>query len=1164
MRWALVVLVVLILVGVWVLGFFVPELRWFAELLTAVIVMPAALIVVGLWLHDRTKRARAEEAAKPANEGDGAEALRSDLRARLRKDFGELHRIVGSRGARELPRYLALGTQSSDGGAMLDALGLSRVSASTSSPLPAALERVTGRYDLWSSRHAVVIAHRAPSGAADGKGSAAAVAPKGAAAVALKGEEETERDLWLALLDELRRSRSRPIDGVLITLSVAELLSGDAAKDALGRRLGTRVQNVVERLEMIVPVYLILTKANELPGFVEFWNGFPHPDEVTWGASLSSEDDRVVHEPQRAVERELRTLAQGLHQRLIARLPDEADPVGRLRVLRFPLEFRSLFAPLTQFVAELCRPGPGAERFIFRGFYFVSAPSAPAWPATDAAHRGDRKRTSSPYGRAQPYFLNDLFRSVVLPDRELAKPSENALRRFSRKDLRRSLLALGVSFLVLAPALVSYVRNVDLAATVEAAGKLLASRDPSSVPGTRGDPIEPSLDALNRCDAEASSLAIPGWVGPRAARDLRTPLRAAYVARLQTWIPRRLRQELDRRLDAIASGGLADAPSTVEDQTPLLQAYEAVKLYAILSAPKDHASSDWAAAHLAALWRAVLADADAVSEARLTEHSKNYLAALAANPDMAWPTDHAFSSARERLRRLDVRGIPYRRVLLAAGDVPPVRASATFGPTVLEFLGSRGDVQVPGAFTSLGWQKVRDSLRSSTPLPQTATVERWVLDDPSLPQDDPALRRQVLQMYLDEYVRRWMSFLDEVKVKTPTDVAMAKAELSALKEGDGFYKTLFDLFKQNAIHEDPDPASGTDAGLLGLLPWFKADADAGAKPATPSRVERSFRPILSFAGATGSDGAGGGSTAPLAKYLSILDKLQAALEAPPAPKGSGGDPQSPFTEASTGAAALLDGVEEPTRGRLWRLLMPPVMGGVQAAKAEGVSSLSDDWKSSVWTAWDQKLKDRYPFARSARAEPASFADFATFFRPDGILWTFVHARLGDWIEERGDGRYLPKPGADALGGDALACLTVAQEITDAFFGAGEDPGLKISVQADWNAPDVSNAKFWVGAKDTALPKGQWAGPVRWFGEDVHVEWQQQGRPTQELGRHSFSLFDLFDHLGGLKPIEAGRSLYASDCPPLTLKLRPEGRSDALRADFFARLHCPQELRIEKP
>jgi hypothetical protein len=301
-------------------------------------------------------------------------------------------------------------------------------------------------------------------------------------------------------------------------------------------------------------------------------------------------------------------------------------------------------------------------------------------------------------------------------------------------------------------------------------------------------------------------------------------------------------------------------------------------------------------------------------------------------------------------------------------------------------------------------------------------------------------------------------------------------------------------------------------------------------------------------------------TSPLDKYLAILDKLKAALEAPPAPKPTGGDARTPFTEASTGVAALLDGVEEPTRGRLWRLLMPPVMGGVLAAKAEGASSLSADWKSGVWTAWDQKLRGKYPFARSAHAEPANFADFAAFFRPDGILWGFVHTHLADAVEANGEGKYVVKQGADAVAPDLLSCLTVAQEITDGFFNQGEDPGLKFSVQADWTESDVTNTKWWVGSKETALPKAQWAGPIHWFGEDVRVEWQQEGRPTEELGRHSFSLLDLFDHLGGLRPSAAGRALYTSDCPPLTLKVRPEGKVDALRADFFSRLHCPQEVR----
>ncbi len=680
--------------------------------------------------------------------------------------------------------------------------------------------------------------------------------------------------------------------------------------------------------------------------------------------------------------------------------------------------------------------------------------------------------------------------------------------------------------------------------------------------------MEPALEAIARCDDASGGLSIPGWWSPRAARELRAPLAAAYIARLNGWMSHQFRQEMDRRLDAIASGhGLSDVPATIDDETPLHEAYATVKLYATLVDPKGHAKDPWAATRLAAVWKSILPPAAAVGTDRLVEHAHNYLAALEDTPAMAWPAGRPLVAARDRLRRLDVRGIPYRRVLLAAKDAPGIRASGIFSPASLEFLASRGDVQIPGQFTAAGWEKIRDVLHSATPLPASATVERWVLDDASLPADDASLRAQVLQAYFDEYTRRWMSFLDELKVKTPTDVPTATAELSAFKEGDGFYKTLFDTFKRNAIHDEEPHGllDALDAGsLLSRIPWFKSEADASTKASGPSPVETSFRPLLLFAGVAGSEGAApaAGAGAPIDKYLAILDKLKAVLDAPPTPTPGGPSGQTPFNEASTGVASLLDGIEEPTRGRLWRLLMPPVMGGVSAAKAEGASTLSDDWKSGVWTAWDQKLKGHFPFA--AHSEAADFGQFAAFFKQDGLLWGFVKSHLADRVEENAEGQYVVKQGADPLAGDLLGCLSVAREITDAFFPAGEDPGLKVSVQADWTASNVSAAKFWIGAKDTALPKSQWAGPIRWLGEDVHVEWQEDGRPTQELGRHSFSFFDLFEHLGGLRPTGSGRSIYASDCPPLTVKLRPEGKIDALRADFFSRLRCPGEIRTGAP
>jgi type VI secretion system protein ImpL len=955
-----------------------------------------------------------------------------------------------------------------------------------------------------------------------------------------------EHDTWLALLDAVRRLRGhQAIQGVIVTLGISDLQSAvDSDLQELASTVRARLDEVLERLGTIVPVYLVLTKADLLPGFTEFWGQDPKREESAWGASFSVGDDTAIHEPGKAVHREFEVLADALHARLLERLPHEGDPQRRVRVLRFPLEFRAMEGPVQRFTEALCRPGPAPERFVLRGFYL----------------------TSQGEPRSKGYFLTDLLRSVVLPDRNLGAPTASATRRRAKTEVVAAAVSMGALALVLLPALVSYAHDTELARAAESAAVAVNGAGPETTPGMKGDPIEPALDALERLEADAHSFAIPGWFGHRAAGELPDALTDAYVGRIHAWMVYRLRAELEKRLDAMVWGApLTDTPSTPDDRTPLLEAYDTLRLCAALADPKGHVAGDWAAHRLADEWRKVLPDAGVVDTARLVEHAHRYLAAMETRPAMAWPLTAKLTDARNRLKHLQAGDMPYRRMLLWAQTEPPVRASDLFGHASLEFLDSRGDVQIPGVFTARGWQKIREALKSSNPWPADAVVEPWVLDDPGIPSDERGLREQARQRYFDDYSDRWMRFLGELRIKTPGDVDTARRELTAFK-AETFYKTLFAQLKQNIIRDDLDGPGGDAGTWMSRIPWIgkSGDTDAAAAAAGPSPVETAFRPILTFAGLTDDAKASGGGAVPLDKYLAILDALKADL----GESGGGAAPksleevQSHLSQAKTGVQELLDAVPDPSKRTLARLLMPPVTGGVAAGSSAGENSLSDDWKSIVWTAWDQKLNGHYPFKVGPSAQPASFADFSKFFRPDGdgILWGFVHAKLANMVEQKGDGAYGSKGGGDTLAPDALQCLTVAQEITDAFFRVGDAPGLTFSIQADWTSPDVTDAKFFAGAKGNDLPKASWSAPLKWLGEDVHVEWKEGGRPTQELGRHSFSLFDLFAHLGGLKAQSAGRALYSADCPPLTLKVRPEGK-DAFRPDFFTRLHCPQTLRI---
>ena len=296
------------------------------------------------------------------------------------------------------------------------------------------------------------------------------------------------------------------------------------------------------------------------------------------GASFADGDERLEYEPAKAIAREMDIVGDAIHARAIDRLGREGDPSRCARFFLFPSELKRLSAPLAEFVEGLGQGGASSEHAIFRGFYFVGVPAMAA-PG------------ESP-GAARSAFAGDFFRSVVLPDRDLARPTALAKRKRGRFELRFALTGLLVTLIVLTPAFASYVSNVATIDSVRAVAENFRE-GPGGTPGTKGDPIENALDRIQALDAESSSLGVPGWFGPRAARQLREPVLRAYEARLHTWMTVNLRPALEKKLDSIAWGTpLTDAPASPEERTPLGDGYGVARLYATLVDPKGHIGGD--------------------------------------------------------------------------------------------------------------------------------------------------------------------------------------------------------------------------------------------------------------------------------------------------------------------------------------------------------------------------------------------------------------------------------------------------------------------------------------------------------------------------------------------------------------------------------------------
>jgi type VI protein secretion system component VasK len=253
-----------------------------------------------------------------------------------------------------------------------------------------------------------------------------------------------------------------------------------------------------------------------------------------------------------------------------------------------------------------------------------------------------------------------------------------------------------------------------------------------------------------------------------------------------------------------------------------------------------------------------------------------------------------------------------------------------------------------------------------------------------------------------------------------------------------------------------------------------------------------------------------------------------------------------------------DSFSDPTRETVRRLLIAPVESSQSIHVEQSGRELGSDWKTTVWSFWHARLRDRWPFQRSADPD-AEFQDFVQFFEPGkGILWGFVAKNLSNKIEWKGS-RFVAKDDEEShLTSSAFGCLNAAKEITDAFFPPNGSPGLRFDVMGAWTQTDATEIKLLVGPK-TAFPltRDQWIHAT-WFGEtDVHVSWVQPGFQKTEEGHRSFALFNLFRTVGGLSHLGSG--VYGTPYAALGIKVRAASGVDAFAPNFFTKLSCPDTI-----
>ena len=561
-------------------------------------------------------------------------------------------------------------------------------------------------------------------------------------------DRDADRTAWFGFLDLLRRHRPRrPINGVLLTLSASDLLQATPERVAAhAAELRQRLDEISLRLAIEVPVYVLITKTDLLPGFTEFFADFDqNVRSQVWGATLPRGAGAAQWRG------EMDALEARLHEQMLERLASERGGKASAAIHAFPAQWRGLNRSALGLLQAVVTAAHGAERAtrpMLRGLYFTSATQ----DTSPAQHAGGTS-----------YFVTRLLRDVVFAESGLAGSTAHGSRH--RRLIGRAVLALSAVAMVLTLGVTwrGYERQSH---AVDAFAAQLPAIDNALAQAQRASDLPALLPAL---DALAGSRLEPAHDGDLAERllDRNGMLAAAaddsYQRLLKDAFLPRIAARLEERLRKSAG-------------EPAARTYETLRAYLMLFSGK-HFDAAALRAYFANDWNLTLPDTVSAAErAGLLRH----LDRLLAGGEVGAPSRadaQLIAEARTRVQSVSLAQRAATRLQQQDANTPRAALNAA-GVLVRASGGALADV--PSARTTMGVPRER----TQQVLTQLAQEQSWVLGAPRAAPTAPGLADEVERLFALDNALHWQSVLDDLRL-APTQQLGQSAQLArALAQAD--------------------------------------------------------------------------------------------------------------------------------------------------------------------------------------------------------------------------------------------------------------------------------------------------------------------------------------------------------------------------------------------
>lgn len=833
---------------------------------------------------------------------------------------------------------------------------------------------------------------------------------------------------WEGFLGLLRKyRRSQPINGALVTLSIGDLIHRDPEEQHEEMRaIRQRLSELDEFLQARIPVYVVLTKADLLTGFVEFFDGFNKSDrEQVWGTTFGIDESyKSDNLPDRLME-EFALLQERVDAMLLERLQQEPNAELRGRIFRFPAELAALKERLHGALGELCASSKLVEAPLLRGVYFASGTQVNE--AAAAAITAPRVRRS--------YFLTRLFTDVIFDEASLVSRD----RRLSRRQtfVRRAAYAAALILLavVFTGWTMTYVQNSRALASaddhIKAYRKLVEGvpvRDVSDADFLR---VLPALDHLKAVtNGFEQERVFPVSFGLDQRDKVTSRQRDAYQRALTVLLLPRMLVELQKEL---------------ADEKDPGKAFDELKLYGMLGGlgPMEPdfvtaQSDDIFATLYPGDGRAAARNALAAHMERMAEGT---LPPVQLDNVLIAKTRDLIRTRSLATRTFDVLA-GYRQTRALAPWTP----ADSFGPLGEQVFERPSKASfndgIPGLYTTKGYRavvlpRIMDAARE-------AMNENWVRGTETNPagMTVDGVAQSALQLYYNNFTQRWAGLLADFRVRPSQTLGDAAETTRILAARPSVIETVS---RSIVAATDLRPPAGIEVASNDDSTPDSVAALAGIETAPdPYGDLRTALEPPKNAPKTDADG-----NAPLSEIASLNPALQKVYEQLSRASTSTAEVAQVFDVNSQLTNATQDLLQNARRApdpvNTWVASVAADVGSLSVKTAR--AQINNLWAADGANLCSEVISGRYPFDRKSQRDVA-MTDFVRLFGPDGLFQSFFKDKLAPFVDTSASPwGWKGTFGAARIPSEAVAQFENADKIYRAFFPAGaKDPAVSINVK----------------------------------------------------------------------------------------------------------------------